>query len=83
MTKITEVTTNTEKVLARVLRGCLDERFYGIYTGGPEVSRVFPSLSFDKILFTGGTETGRKIATAAGPNIVTQYIFFSIFVILK
>ena len=71
MTKITEITTNTEKVLARVLRSCLDDRFYGVYTGGIETSSVFPTLPFDKILFTGGTEVGKKIACAAAPNIVT------------
>jgi coniferyl-aldehyde dehydrogenase len=40
-----------------------------VVNGGPETSENFASLSFDHLLFTGSTATGRLVAKAAGENL--------------
>ena len=41
-----------------------------VVTGGPDTAARFAALPFDHLVFTGSTETGRRVAQAAAANLV-------------
>ncbi|MFL1463003.1 aldehyde dehydrogenase family protein [Roseococcus sp. DSY-14] len=40
-----------------------------VVQGGPEVAAAFAAAPWDHLVFTGGTETGRKVMAAAAPHL--------------
>ncbi len=70
MIKPSEFTEKTSEALRELV-----EEFYtpdecAVFTGGPEVAQAFSGLAFDHLVFTGSTETGRKVMQAAAANLV-------------
>ncbi|MYC36804.1 MAG: aldehyde dehydrogenase family protein [Chloroflexi bacterium] len=58
---------------AELIKSLVSARFkaeeMAVATGGLEVSRAFAALPWDKLLFTGGTEVGKRILSAAAENL--------------
>lgn len=69
MIKISESTPKTAELIKRIVKGAFKESEIAVITGEAEVSKQFASLAWDKFVFTGGSEVGKKILSAAAPNL--------------
>lgn len=69
MIKVSEHTPRTAELLQSLVARYFEVEELAVAAGGTEVSRAFAALPWDKLLFTGGTEVGRKILAAAAPNL--------------
>ncbi|MFC6447567.1 coniferyl aldehyde dehydrogenase [Shinella zoogloeoides] len=70
MLKPSELTPRTSEAMQHMLAGIFTPDEVSIVLGGPEVGAAFSALPFDHLLFTGSTDVGRKVMTAAGGNLV-------------
>lgn len=70
MIKPSELTPNCSALMERMFRSVYDETEVAVFTGGQMVGRVFSSLPFDHLLFTGSGHVGRKVMEAAAANLV-------------
>ena len=70
MIKPSEFTERTSDLLAELVSGSFASDEIAVVTGGPEVAQTFSSLPFDHLVFTGSTDTGRKVMQAAAANLV-------------
>jgi len=68
--KPSEATPATAALLAEMLPASLGPDIAQVVLGGPDVAADFAAQPFDHLVFTGGTETGRKVALAAAANLV-------------
>jgi acyl-CoA reductase-like NAD-dependent aldehyde dehydrogenase len=68
--KPSELTPRTAALIAEVLDATLGPAVARTVLGGPEVAADFAAQRWDHLVFTGGTETGRKVAEAAARNLV-------------
>jgi coniferyl-aldehyde dehydrogenase len=59
----------TSGYLATLITQYFSPTEINVVNGGPETSEYFANLSFDHLLFTGSTATGRIVAKAAGENL--------------
>ncbi len=69
MIKPSEVNPATAELMAELFPRYFEPTEIAVCTGGPEVGAIFSSLPFDHLIFTGGTEIGRKVLSAAAPNL--------------
>jgi len=69
--KPSEVAPATAGVLGRLVARCFAPGHVRVVEGGPEVAAALCAQPFDHIFFTGGTETGRRVAEAAARNLAT------------
>jgi coniferyl-aldehyde dehydrogenase len=69
MIKPSELTPTTTDLFGRLVSRYFEETELAVVSGGPDVSAHFAALPWDKFLFTGGTQTGKKILAAAAPNL--------------
>jgi len=67
--KPSEHTPRTAALLAEIVEEALGPRMGLVVQGGAEVARDFASTPWDHLVFTGGTETGRKVMAAAAPHL--------------
>ncbi|MBM9506580.1 aldehyde dehydrogenase family protein [Actinacidiphila acididurans] len=67
--KPSELTPRTAALFRHLVAQAFDETEVAVVTGGVEVSAHFAALPWDKFLFTGGTDTGRRILEAAAPHL--------------
>ena len=67
--KPSEVAANSSKVIRKIVES-LDQNYFRVYEGGPEVSQQLLTLKFDKICFTGGSAIGKIVAEQAGKNLI-------------
>jgi len=70
MIKPSEFTERTSMLMAELVEDYFTPDEVAIVTGGPEVAATFSSLPFDHLVFTGSTETGRKVMQSAAENLV-------------
>jgi len=70
MLKPSEITPRTSDVMAEMLHGAFAREECRVLTGGPDLGAGFANLPFDHLFFTGSTAVGRKVAEAAGRNLV-------------
>lgn len=70
MIKPSELTPACSALLAEVMPQYFDATEVAIFVGGPDVAEAFVSLPFDHLIYTGGTEIGRKVMRAAAENLV-------------
>ena len=70
MIKPSEFTPATSDRMRELVADAFDEDEVSVITGGPDVAQAFSSLPFDHLVFTGSTETGRKVMEAAAKNLV-------------
>jgi len=68
--KPSEGVPRTAALIAEVLEAALGPEIAATVLGGPDVAADFAAQQWDHLMFTGGTETGRKVAVAAARNLV-------------
>ncbi|KLI63980.1 coniferyl aldehyde dehydrogenase [Aurantiacibacter marinus] len=69
MIKPSESTPTTANLIAELVGARFDAHEVAVATGGVDVAKAFSALPFDHLVFTGSTETGRKVMEAAGTNL--------------
>lgn len=67
--KPSEHTPRTSEWLRTLLAQVFPADRVAVATGGAALAGAFAALPFDHLVFTGSTETGRKVAAAAAPNL--------------
>ena len=70
MIKPSEFTERTSMLMAELVHEYFTADEVAVVTGGPEVAAAFTELPFDHLVFTGSTETGRRVMQAAAKNLV-------------
>lgn len=70
MIKPSEATPATSALLERLLGELFAPEKVCVVQGDAAVGAAFSALPFDHLLFTGGTEIGRKVMRAAADNLV-------------
>ncbi|MGB3710409.1 MAG: coniferyl aldehyde dehydrogenase [Erythrobacter sp.] len=70
MIKPSEFTERTSGLMAELVAEYFTPDEVTVITGGPEVAAAFSSLPFDHLVFTGSTETGRRVMQSAAENLV-------------
>ncbi len=69
--KPAERTPNTSALLKRLLEGVFSKEELAVVEGDKVVSQKLLELPFDHIFFTGGTEIGKIIMSAAAKNLTS------------
>lgn len=69
MIKVSESTPETADLLQKLVSQYFKETEMAVVTGEADVSAYFAALPWDKFVFTGGSEIGKKILAAAAPNL--------------
>ncbi|MDA8410291.1 MAG: aldehyde dehydrogenase family protein [Treponema sp.] len=69
--KPSEISLNSEKILATMIGKIFDPRLVAIVTGGPEVSTELLGLPFDKFFFTGSPAVGTIVMKAAAERLAS------------
>lgn len=67
--KPSEHTPRTSALIAAIVAEALGPRMGLVVQGGADVARDFAAKPWDHLVFTGGTETGRKVMAAAAPHL--------------
>ena len=70
MIKPSELTPATSEVTKGMFEAYFDKSEAAVFTGDAEVGAAFSALPFDHLLFTGGTQIGKKVMKAASDNLV-------------
>lgn len=69
MLKLSEFTPAAAQQIKSLLASVFSETQVCVVLGGPETGIAFSQLPFDHLLFTGSTQVGRHILSAAAPNL--------------
>lgn len=69
MIKVSESTPKTAEFVQKIVSKTFKETEMAVVTGDYRISQLFASLPWDKFVFTGGSEVGKKILAAAAPNL--------------
>ncbi len=69
MLKLSEFTPATNQVLKALIGEVFDEKEVTVIEGEADIASAFSSLAFDHLLFTGSTQVGRHVMTAAAKNL--------------
>ena len=67
--KPSELTSNVEAVLVRLIQEVFDDAYVSIVTGGLEVSQELLELPFDQIFFTGSVQVGKIVMEKASRHL--------------
>ncbi|XP_021059220.1 aldehyde dehydrogenase family 3 member B2 isoform X1 [Mus pahari] len=67
--KPSEISKNTEKVLAELLPQYLDQSCFAVMLGGPEETGQLLKHKFDYIFFTGSPRVGKIVMAAAAKHL--------------
>ena len=67
--KISESTPKTATLIQNLVNQRFESKDIAVCCGSTDVSKVFSQLPWDSLLFTGGTNVGKKIMSAAGKNL--------------
>ena len=67
--KPSELAPHTADAMVKLVREIFAAEFISIVTGGVDVAEALLRERFDKIFFTGGTQAGRAIMTAAAGHL--------------
>ncbi|MEH2167279.1 MAG: aldehyde dehydrogenase [Nostoc sp.] len=67
--KPSEIASHTSTVIADIIQKSFDPSFITVIQGGVETSKELLSESFDHIFFTGGTEIGKIVMSAAAQHL--------------
>ena len=71
MLKPSEVSPYTSNVLAKMITENFDEREVACFEGDNKIAGQLLDLPFDHIFFTGGTEIGKVVMTAAAKHLTS------------
>ncbi len=69
MIRVSESTPHTANLLQSLVASRFAEEEMAVVVGDLEVSKAFAALPWDKLLFTGGSEVGKRILAAAAENL--------------
>lgn len=69
MLKPSELAPATSAVIAKLVKETFDPAFISVYEGGVDVSERLLELPYDYIFFTGGTQVGKLVMTAAAKHL--------------
>ncbi|WP_081869664.1 coniferyl aldehyde dehydrogenase [Endozoicomonas numazuensis] len=69
MIKMSEFTPATSKLFAEVIANIFPADLVTVVNGEAEVGAAFTALPFDHILFTGSTQVGKHVMSAAARNL--------------
>jgi len=67
--KPSELSPETSSIIARIIEDCFEEEEIACFEGDAEMSTALLTLSFDHIFFTGSTNIGKIIMTAAAKHL--------------
>jgi aldehyde dehydrogenase (NAD+) len=67
--KPSELTSHTSHAIAEIIGKTFDPAYIAVIEGGVETSQAVLAEKFDHIFFTGGTEVGRIVMTAAARHL--------------
>ena len=67
--KPSEHTPRIAALIEEIVAEALGPRIGLVVQGGPEVARDFAATPWDHLVFTGGTETGRRVMAAAAAHL--------------
>ncbi|WP_414575512.1 aldehyde dehydrogenase [Anabaena sp. CCY 9402-a] len=67
--KPSELASHTSSVIADIMQKTFDSSFITVIEGGVETSKEILSEKFDHIFFTGGTEVGKIVMSAAAQHL--------------
>jgi acyl-CoA reductase-like NAD-dependent aldehyde dehydrogenase len=67
--KPSEAAPRVAALIEAILAEAWGPRIALVVQGGPEVAQDFAAQPWDHLVFTGGTEIGRKVMAAAAPNL--------------
>lgn len=68
--KISSSSSNFGFVLENALSEAFPQELVAVVNGGGQISDAFSHLAFDKIIFTGSTNVGKTVMSAAAENLV-------------
>jgi len=69
MIKVTESTPGTADLMQKLVAEYFKEEEMAVVTGEADISAGFAALPWDKMVFTGGSEIGKKILAAAATHL--------------
>ncbi|WP_339490849.1 aldehyde dehydrogenase family protein [Pseudomonas sp. EL_65y_Pfl2_R95] len=68
--KPSDLTPACSELTLEMIRNTFDPAQVAAVAGGLELAKVFPTLNWDHLMYTGSTEVGRSVAVAAAQNLV-------------
>ncbi|MHC1747040.1 MAG: aldehyde dehydrogenase family protein [Cellulosilyticaceae bacterium] len=68
--KPSELTPHTAKIISTIVGAVFKPHYVKVVTGGSQICEALLKEPFDYIFFTGSTNTGKKVATAAAKNLI-------------
>lgn len=71
MVKPSELSPATSKIITNIILNTFDEEHIACIEGNADVSQQLLELPFDHIFFTGSTEIGKVVMTAAAKNLTS------------
>lgn len=69
MLKISEYTPQTAELLQQLAAQYFEPEVLTVITGEQDISAAFSALPWDKLVFTGSSETGKKVMASAAKNL--------------
>ncbi|MEC1736433.1 aldehyde dehydrogenase family protein [Bacillus mojavensis] len=69
--KLSDFTMNTSNIASKVIRDAFDEKEVAIFEGEVEVATELLDQPFDHIFFTGSTNVGKIVMTAAAKHLAS------------
>lgn len=69
--KPSEITSNTSKLISRMIDSLFEKEEVVVYEGGHEISTALLGLPFDHIFFTGSPRVGKIVMAAASKNLAS------------
>ncbi len=69
MVKPSELLPTYCALLKKIVAEYFSEEEFAVITGDAEIGKIFSTLPFDHLIFTGSTAVGRIVAEAAGKNL--------------
>lgn len=67
--KPSEYTTNTEKIIVKIIEEIYERQYIAVVTGGKEVTSELLKETFNHIFFTGSEQVGKIVMMAAAKNL--------------
>ena len=67
--KPSEVSSNTSRVISKIVSSVFDERHVAVVEGGAEVAKALLAEKFDLIFYTGNPKVGRYVMECAAKNL--------------
>jgi len=70
--KPSEITKNTEQVVANIIQDAFEKEWVDCILGGPDVSSELLNLDIDFVFFTGSTEIGKKVDSQLAGRLIPR-----------